>query len=109
VKLNGEVLIEDFTLSIDIDGDVTIDGGSYPKAVSSDTEGISLLAIVVVVAVIIIIIAAAVYILINRKAPVEQVEVAAIQSPGGCPNCGKQLVYMQDFGRYYCSSCNTYH
>jgi hypothetical protein len=102
-------LIEDFSLSINSQGQVSVNGGSYPKAATNEAEGNNLLIVIIVIAIIATTIAIAVYMLVMRRQPAEAVEIAVMQPQGGCPSCGKQLVFMQDFGKYYCSSCNVYY
>ncbi|MGA1820101.1 MAG: PKD domain-containing protein [Thermoplasmatota archaeon] len=105
------LLLEGITITVDLKGTVTIGSGEIPRA-SAPTE-VDNMAIWVIISVIVvmIIVAALLSMIIYTKKQgrvTEAVEVAYVQEMGGCPVCGGQLTYMQDFGKYFCPACSRY-
>ncbi len=108
VTKDGLTIIDEFSVSITYDGTLTVEGGEYPTATGEETI-IWIIALVIILVVVLVIVIVVVMVKVTNRNQPEMVEAVIAQPRAGCPNCGGQLTYMQDFGKYYCSNCNAYH
>jgi len=109
VVKDGLLLLDGISITVDYKGTVTIEDGELPKVTRTEEDGpmwvpLGVLAVVIVIVIIMIVLLIAK----RRGLGTETVEVAYVQEMGGCPVCGSQLTYMQDFGKYYCPECSRY-
>jgi hypothetical protein len=106
VTKDNYIIIDEFSLSISYTGTVSIDQGTYPTAVSDET--MIWLVIVIVVVIVLLMVGIGLFTAWKMKKNQPETVEAVVKESGGCPQCGGQLTYMQDFKRYFCSRCNEY-
>lgn len=109
VAVNGEVIIDAFSLTITINGQPDYQGGSLPQAPSEDEASNNLILIILAGSIVGVLILVVVIFLLSRKREnVETAEYAVPPAVYSCETCGNELVYMQDFNMYHCRTCERY-
>ena len=120
LELDQERVVEPFSVTIALDGSVTLSGGDIPRVVkdegeeptpedqdsSSDGE-LPIIPITVGVLAVIVIGAGLYFFMTRPKSTPVQAETVRAVVPN-CPECGRPLQYMADFNRHYCQACQEY-
>ena len=120
LELEEKRVVEPFSVTIALDGSVTLPGGDIPKVVmeggeepttgdpqiSSDGELPIIPIIVGVIAVIAIGAGLFFFMTRSKSTPVQAETVQAVVR--NCPECGQPLQYVSDFNRHYCQACQKY-
>ncbi len=119
LELEERRVVEPFSVTLSLDGSVTLPGGEIPRVVkgeeeptssepeSASEEGLPIVPVIVGILAVIVIGAGLYFFMTRSKSTPVQAETVQAVVPN-CPECGQPLQYVADFNRHYCQACQEY-